>query len=324
MTQGQGPTTEEKLRGIQAALTVSLRLSLANNVARYNYWHADLNSGSGHNQIANCLGSPIAFLNAADAVGRQRYTAIFCDKDLGRITELQARIGANKRAECVNWDNHELLPVLAERIERSGDRPQFAMGSVLIDPNGYFDEKSVPHVELAEFAGRFPRMDLVFNLNIRTYQLGNGHVANGLGKWATKFWPSPKDFPDIFHRPHWLISTIKGKGGDRFCLFIGRTLRAGDHAALGIYRMESEMGQQILKSIDGISHAKETADSVSPLPELPGISPASDVPRGARSRDEERQQTMQFMWEGGDGSSSPGLLPVGPIRSTVEPESDLS
>ena len=302
MTQGQSGATEFKARGIQSALTISLRISMAGNGANWPYWHVDLNSGSGHNERANCIGSPLAFIQAAESVGRGKYTAIFCDKNLDRISALQHKLIGNRRAECVNWNNRELLPVLAERIEQTERRPHFAWGSILVDPNGYFDDASVPHAELIEFASRFPRMDLLFNLNIRTYQLGKPHVVGAKGRWASKFWPSPANFQHLFNREHWLISNVRSVGGDRFCLFIGRSMKTGDHASLGIYQFASDRGRAILADIEG-ADAQETAFDVSPLRDLSGVSAASNVSCSEGSSNAARQMDLQLMWSGRDGST---------------------
>ena len=91
VTQGQGVTTEFKERGLQAAFTINLKVFNGLN-ARYNnawrYFHFDLNCGSGINEEVGCIGSPIAFINAAEQTGCQSYFAGFCDTNETALAKL--------------------------------------------------------------------------------------------------------------------------------------------------------------------------------------------------------------------------------------------
>lgn len=261
MNQGQGSTTEWKQRGIQAALHVSL--SLASKHPKYTYYHLDLHSGSGYNANARCIGSPLAFLAAAVQAGRENYRALFVDKDESAIEHLMQRtdVGGDKLCACFNCDNAQVLPVLEELILAKERNPQFAWGSIIVDPNGWYGD--VPHDELAAFCAKFPRMDLVMNLNVRTYQLGLWHIRNKTSaKWMAKFWPSITQFPKLFSRKDWLIRDIvHSKGpGDRFVLLVGRNYPTGDHVRQGFHHMDSAKGRSITESIEGDDGASKTAN----------------------------------------------------------------
>lgn len=268
MSQGQGLGTWVKERGFGSAFSVSINLSKGERVARYSYWHVDLNAGSGWNHEVGCDGSPMVFLDLA-AKQRPNYRAFFCDHDPDAIGALAALVG--KRAYCFECENTELLPIVSAAITAAENRPQYAAGTVVCDPNGYIDERTVPIEQLAEFAVKHPCMDLVFNLNIRTYQLSKAHkkraIEQGINNaWAGKRLPPLTDFPALFNRSHWLISNIRRVGaGDGFVIAIGRNYRTSGHAALGHYPFDSPAGQRILNDIEGI---KAPAD---PQPSLPGL-----------------------------------------------------
>ncbi len=251
--QGQGRGTEFKERGFGAALSVSLNLANAPSVRRYPYYHVDLNCGSGWNDNARCEGSPLVFLNEAAKVARPgRIHTFLCDKSGTAIEKLAMHPTVlESGAYCINWDNNEVLPVVSQLIRASEKNPEMAVGSLLLDPNGFLCEKTVPIPSLIKFCRVHPRFDLVMNLNLRVYWMGRPHKFAGLGAWATKLWPSFDLFGEIFSRRHWLISNIRNPGGgDHFVIVIGRNLRAGDHQALGIHHMESDKGQLILDRIE--------------------------------------------------------------------------
>lgn len=284
LRQGQGQLTALKERGIAAAVSVSLRM--ASRLPDFTYWHADLNCGSGFNELAQCAGSPLVFVREAVQQRRQNFRALFCDHDEAAVVKLQSALGEHPNCYCLPWENRLVLPVLAEWICKHERNPQFAFGSVLVDPNGYFDEATVPHKQLIEFAHRFPRIDLIFNLNVRTYRLSAPHVLAGRGKWSNKFLPSPRQLPAIFARRHWLIREVMSKGGDPFVLLIGRNLRANDHTSMSMFHMDSARGQEILDAIDPPAKA---ASELAPLPHLFGLSEASAFQSNQGSGDEQCQ-----------------------------------
>jgi len=84
--QGQsGIVTEAKERGLsltfQSNLWVFRRLKSRFSNSKFKYFHFDLNCGSGWNDDVDCIGSPIAFVDSASAVGVESYYVGFCDND---------------------------------------------------------------------------------------------------------------------------------------------------------------------------------------------------------------------------------------------------
>ena len=248
--QGQGATTEFKLRGIQAAITVTMRVATAPHLARFPYWHIDLNSGCGINRDAGCVGSPLAFLQAAYSL-KPNYRAFFCDIREEAITELKERVGTNGRCSVFCGNNRNVLPLIADQIRRAEHKPHFAMDAVLCDPNGYFYGDSVPADELAAFCREFPRIDVILNLNVRTRRLIRGCIEKRRAGWENVRCLGLNELPVFLNRRFWLIRNLISKGGDQFVLMIGRNYRLGDHRALGFHHLESVAGQAVLAAVEG-------------------------------------------------------------------------
>lgn len=312
--QGQGTGTVLKERGFGAAFAVSLGISMTPKVARFPYWHIDLNSGSGWNDKSVCEGSPIVFLRESE---RRKNTRIFfCDKDEQSIERLAVHpLVMERRAQCLPWDNREVLPVVEILIARV-ERPEKAIGTVVVDPNGYMGD-AFPHEQLIDFARRHPRIDVVMNLNVRTYRMGKAHVRKGNPGWANKFWPSIASFPEIFSRSHWLISEVRSFGGDQFVILVGRNMPTGAHESLRLFHMKSPMGEEIIDGIESVK-AEKAASSLFALSELSGVPAAPDVPRRARTGDEAHELALRFVRRSGDGDSpleagGQQVLPLGPV-----------
>ena len=256
--QGQGATTEFKLRGIQAAITVTMRVATGPHLVRFPYWHIDLNSGCGINHDAGCIGSPLAFLQAASSL-KPNYRAFFCDIREEAIAELKGRVGTNSRCTLLRGDNRIALPLIAERIRGLERKPRFAMGTVLCDPNGYFYGDSVPADQLADFCREFPRIDIILNLNVRTRRLIRGCIEKRRAGWEDVRCLRLDELPSFLNRRHWLIRNLISKGGDQFVLMVGRNYRLGDHRALGFHHLESVAGQAVLAAVEGLRGGLEQA-----------------------------------------------------------------
>lgn len=312
MSQGQGRATAFKERGFGSAFRVSMSLSNGKNVARFPYWHVDLNSGSGWNEQSRCDGSPLVFLQLAKE-HRPNYRAFFCDKDEVAISRLAERVG--KDAFCFRSDNSEMLPVVSAAIAKEERNPHFSVGTVVCDPNGYFGD-AIPCKELEVFAERHERIDLIFNLNVRTYQMGRAHVQNAISSnaingWSRKFWPSIADLPNHFPRNHWLVSEIRSPGqGDRFVIVIGRNVKTDGHKAMGHYRFDSVDGERLLEEFEG---AAKRANPLETLRQLPGIPASSDLLGGETRRDDSSELAVRAVRRKSDRSSPQGLLPLGDV-----------
>lgn len=256
--QGQGDTTELKERGIQRAIELNLRAVCANPTkwaSRYPYHHLDLNCGSGWNERANCFGSPVAAVRAMINEKKEKYDALFCDinpeatKALLRVPEMN-----DPRCFVIEGDNHEVLDVFAERIRRLNSNPAYAMGTILCDPNGCFDDKAVPIRELWKFTREFPRIDLILNLNEFVNACFRGHVRKGTDGFKDRLYIDIPDLPTFLNRKYWMIRQPIQKNGHRFVMLIGRNFRMrDDDPAWGLHHLDSPAGQAVMERIRGKS-----------------------------------------------------------------------
>ncbi|MCU0246153.1 MAG: hypothetical protein MUC42_06250 [Bryobacter sp.] len=230
--QGQSAATEAKERGLGAAFATNLRIFNARfgNDRRAIYMHFDLNCGSGTNEEVGCDGSPIAFLHAARRSDVHRYMASFVDRDTKAVNELLARkeIAEDDRCFVLHGDNGEYIETIPGIIRGRGERPEFAIGSVLCDPNG----TDVPVPRLARLSGTCPRLDIFINWNSAAYKRQRG--AKGTLREAI----------ETIGKKHWLIRAPIGI--HQFTVLIGRNVATNDHKSEGFHHLNSEHGQYIL------------------------------------------------------------------------------
>jgi len=241
--QGQSISTIDKERRIAAALTVSMKIANAKFGGKgYRFWYFDANCGSGYNHQVNVPGSPVVFwdvkqhcLTAMDPV------AHFCDRDPVAMQQLRNRLAQHSETAgsvLFNCDNEDAIKAFAENINRSENR-KYAVGAALFDPNGYYYRSAggigVPVQALQWFPVAFPRIDLILNLNMRTFRLqrGAGHAVR-----------PPTEVLRSLNRTHWLVARAGGQS--RHLLAVGRNMAVRDHKALGFYDWESPEGQCIL------------------------------------------------------------------------------
>jgi hypothetical protein len=233
----------------------------------------------------------------------------FCDHNPEYMRELQRRLGAVRdKSVLLQGDNQEAIEVFAECIRRA-ERPKYAIGSILIDPNGYFYRNQAgdgaPVDAVKWFSREFPRIDLILNLNIRTYQMqtAHGHAVE-----------APREVLRSLNKAHWLVGQTH-TAGRRFLLAIGRNMPTGDHRALGLYRLESPQGQWIMNLAEGKRQHE--------LPELPRISAPPGLfgsPSGGHAPD---QRPVPDLRRTSNGSAPHPVPAVGDVRRAIEHEAAL-
>jgi hypothetical protein len=235
--QGQSDSTEFKERGLEAAFAINLKIfksTIARKFGdRYPYWHFDLNCGCGINKKIGCIGSPLAFLRAAESVGQSSYFAGFCDINEEYLYELMEREQVRSNAQCFTFHGSnatlvETIPDIIAKIER----PDRAVGMVLSDPNGF----GVPLGELAELSRQCRGIDIAIHWNSRIRRLRRGQG---------------REFIDIdeaiamINKRHWLIR--EPRGNHQWTVLIGRNIKIGEHRALGYFHLDSEKGRDIMR-----------------------------------------------------------------------------
>ena len=266
--QGQSAWTDFKEARFVPVLAQSLLISKASSIARYAYYHVDLNSGGGYNSVVHVPGSPLNFLRAVERHRRHNFYAFFVDQDLGCVRELIVRpeIEANsERVAIFHADNSEVLPVVAEFVAARERNPHHAVGSIVIDPNGY--HKGVPWDALRAFCRAHPKFDLFFNLNIRTYRLERPHIESG--EWSAHQLHPLSTFHEWFARPNWMITPLCQIAGSTWIQCVGRTMRTASvgYSQLGFYDSESDRGRWILDAVNQPSE-REAARTAPQLPLL--------------------------------------------------------
>ena len=243
--QGQGDGTVDKVRKLAPMLAMGMVVANARFGSKgYRYFHLDTNSGSGWNDEVDVPGSPLVFHYIADGcLTKMRRVAFFCEKNQQAAAELVSRLTATGYLEtsCIFCgDNRGILQIFAHRI-RASERSEYAVGSVLIDPNGYCyrnrEGEGVPPLDkITEFTSEFRRIDLLLNLNMRTYLLQRSQGHDVL---------APADLFKRLGKEYWLVSqTVIGQA--RFLRAVGRNFRTDGYQALGFYHADSEMGERIL------------------------------------------------------------------------------
>lgn len=239
--QGQSWATEHKEVGLRASFLINLRIcKVVRERSRFRqaYHHFDLHAGSGWNEKVGVMGSPMAFYDALEGSGHPQAVAHFVERDKGRACQLEERLLCSPYAD---WhvhceDNAKFCPRIPDIIRGRGENPRYAMGTILIDPNGPTD---TPYDEVAEVLRQCPRLDVIYNFP----GTGNKRLANGHDR---KIWVN--DIPDLFHKKFWLIR--EQIGDQQFSLLIGRNYETRDYPGLGFYHMGSARGQRVVTTLD--------------------------------------------------------------------------
>lgn len=240
LTQGQGVSTEFKERGLEAAFSINMRVFSGLKAkhaygGRWRYHHIDLNAGSGINEEVGCIGSPLAFIEAAEKMGCSDYFAGFCDTDESALAKLIRRdaVKENPNVFLFNGDNASLIEAIPSLVSSGRENPKYAMGMVLSDPNG----TDIPLDGLEWLAEEVPRIDLCLNWNSTQFKRNRGAFGDDR--------PTMKEAIDRLGKKHWLIREPMGRW--QWTLLIGRNTRIGEQPSLGFYHLDSEKGQDIFR-----------------------------------------------------------------------------
>jgi hypothetical protein len=225
------------MRGLGAAFYINLRI--AQRLAFAPYFHFDLNAGCGINAIANSIGSPLAFMRAVADAGHGRAVPHFVDRDGDALRTLMARAEMhNANALFFHGDNASFIDLIPALIEWRGERPAYALGSVLCDPNG----ADIPFDALAALFARCPRLDVIVNWAAATHKRVRCHPH------LSHDGPRIDDLPRLFGKRHWLVR--QPSSPYQFTLLIGRNVETDGYAPLGFYKRTSAIGEAIVARCD--------------------------------------------------------------------------
>ncbi len=225
--QGQSLSTIDKERQIGAMFAMNLQI-VRQACPGEKYFHLDLNAGSGWNWRFQVPGSPVVFVEAAERILGHRWEAWFYEIDSGRATELEARLRGVPGCHVLAEDNCGFLKATARF-------PRNALGSVLVDPNGWLYRKrngdGCPVPEMAQFFAEHRRIDFLANLNRRTYRMMAGARNKGLATYRD--FHSESEFLKLFSKRYGLITKGSSNGHSEFMRVILRNVRTNDYRAWG-------------------------------------------------------------------------------------------
>lgn len=244
MKQGQSDATKHKNRGFASAFAINLTICRKGKSEWHRtrpYFHFDLNAGSGWNHEVNqprgVMGSPLAFLAAAESANKPEFVAHFVEQDdaRGKALAKRPKILGDRRCFVHIGDNADFVPAIPAIVRRNGEKTEYARGSILIDPNG---PTGAPWDEVAAVSMICPRLDLFINWSgTAMKRLPDGHEKR----------LEVDDLPTLFHKEAWLVRIPHGPW--QWSLLLGRNYRTGDHKAAGFMHWDSAEGAAYIEKL---------------------------------------------------------------------------
>lgn len=242
--QGQSAATAFKERGFIATLATNIAIFNSINAklggwAKYHQF--DTNCGSGWNDSANVMGSPLAFHVAR---GNTPCVAYFVDKDPLAISRLRTRPEMHEYY-CVHEDNAAFVARIPDIITKHGDKPEQAIGSVLIDSNGFRD---APINALIPTLERCRRLDVILSISGTNIKRVQGAIQAGTLAESSDFFDlrTLVGSAGALKKKHWLI---KEPVGQQWTILVGRNAPVGDYPSELFSDLSSERGEAILSYI---------------------------------------------------------------------------
>lgn len=240
MRQGQGRHTVNKIAGFEAFFTQNMAV-VKHAIRSSDYFHFDLNAGCGFNEIAGCIGSPLAFRAAAIKAGMPEAFCFCCELDAGAAVQLQRRTEAEARTFVTIGRNQDFVEQIPDIIQQYGSDPRTAFGSILVDPNDHRRD-AIPYDGLRRIAHECPRLDVLFHFP----QLAIKRIVAGVAKGtcpesAASDCFDVDDLPDVIGKRHLWIKQTPDLGN--FAIVVGRnTDNVNDDRKTGLARWDSERG----------------------------------------------------------------------------------
>lgn len=208
MIQGQSYITEEKSRGFGSVFNQQMAvMSQSKVLAGSTYVHVDLHAGSGFNYEVGVIGSPVLFQQIAKR-NYERYLMFAVEMDRCRASELGSRLRDDDRSFVFAGDNSELCECLPDILRQHRVEPSSAIGSVLVDPNGFCNQ--IPWERLGSLLAVCGRIDVVFNYPGTAYTRNRQHPE----------YVSIDNLPNRLKKKHWFVR--KPLPTHKFTLCVGR------------------------------------------------------------------------------------------------------
>lgn len=236
--QGQSHATEDKARGFKSIFETNLRVSkivFDRTPFPCRYFHFDLHGGSGFNDEVGVIGSPVLFAELAQQEGVP-FRMHVAEIDKQRAGQLSHRLANVDNAYVHTGDNRELAAMIPDVIRDCRANPEYAIGSVVVDPNGM--KNGVPWDELSRSLAQCPRIDIVINYAA----LG---VKRAAGAGYTDRLVLIDELPKVFSKKFWLIRKPVSKW--QFTMVVGRNVRLSGHRGINLYDWDSPDGRDCLR-----------------------------------------------------------------------------
>lgn len=244
--QGQSLSTIDKERQFAAMLEMNMRIARGacpNAV----YRHFDLNAGCGWNHEFGVPGTPLVFVHLADKL-LNRWRATFYERDEQRAQQLWQRLRGVPHVTILHADNREVLAA-AKAIG------SYDLGSLLVDPNGWLyrnqEGQGCPIEEMVRFFQLYPRIDLIANMNVRTYVRMRGAAKNHRNHPHYNGLHGLQEMPGLFSKRHGLISALSSNGQSQFVRLILRNIKTNDYRAEGWHHLDSPVAAEIYRYAEG-------------------------------------------------------------------------
>lgn len=240
MRQGQGRHTANKIAGFEAFFTQNMAV-VKHAIGSPAYFHFDLNAGCGVNEIAGCVGSPLAFRDAAVKAGMPEAFCFCCELDAGAAVQLQRRTEDDARTFVTIGRNQDFVEQIPDIIQQYGADPRTAFGSILVDPNDHRRD-AIPYDGLRRIAAECPRLDVLFHFP----QLAMKRIVAGVAKGtcpesAASDCFDVDDLPHVIGKRHLWIKQTPDLGN--FAIVVGRnTDNVNDDKRAGLARWNSDLG----------------------------------------------------------------------------------
>jgi hypothetical protein len=232
------------------------------------HWHLDLNAGCGLN--ATCEGSPLTAIRAALDAGRSAPVRFhFCERSKGRVAQLRnlcfglvERLPPDSQMSARALDNSAFLPEVADMI-RQEERPEFAAGTVLCDPNGF--PHGCPVDALDAFSLEFRRVDLILNLNLSLFarvfgKNGKGGCLGSANESIRKGfldWPKLNALVARFHKRFAFVRNPSRGPRERFTtFFLTNNPNAGTSRFLDFFARGSTQWHEIIETFGRVNPAQ--------------------------------------------------------------------
>ena len=240
MKQGQGRHTANKIAAIEAFFTQNVSV-VRRAIGLNHYFHFDLNAGCGFNDVAGCIGSPLAFRRAAAKAGMPGALCFCCELDFGAASQLQARTEKDSFTFVTIGRNQDFVEQIPEIIRQFGADPRSAFGSILIDPNDHRRD-AIPYEGLRLLATECPRIDVLFHFPQLAMKRVTFAVAKGtLCESAAEDCFDIDELPKVIGKRHLWIKQTPDLGN--FAIVVGRnTDNVNGDKRTGLERWDSELG----------------------------------------------------------------------------------